>query len=55
VAGRQPAPVSAGRLDHSVARAYTFLNLMMDRYAAGSTPRLVQSFTGGVLGRLLQG
>ncbi len=24
---------------------------MMDRYATGSTPRLVQSFTGGVLGR----
>jgi hypothetical protein len=50
VAGGQPAPVSAGQLDHSVARAYAFLNLMMDRHAAGSTPRLVQSFTGGVLG-----
>jgi hypothetical protein len=51
VAGGQPAPVSASQLDHSVARAYAFLNLMMDRYAAGSTPRLVQSFTGGVLGQ----
>ncbi|HTZ25818.1 MAG TPA: hypothetical protein VMC83_17625 [Streptosporangiaceae bacterium] len=49
VAGGQKAPVSAGQLDHSVARAYAFLNLMMDRYAAGSTPRLAQSFTGGVL------
>jgi hypothetical protein len=51
VAGGQPAPVSASQLDHSVAQAYAFLNLMMDRYAAGSTPRLVQSFTGGVLGQ----
>lgn len=50
-AGSKAAPVSASQLDHSVARAYTFLNLMMDRYAAGSTPRLVQSFTGGVLGQ----
>jgi hypothetical protein len=50
-AGGLPAPVSAAQLDHSVARAYAFLNLMMDRYAAGSTPRLVQSFTGGVLGQ----
>jgi hypothetical protein len=49
VAGGRIAAVSAGQLDHSVARAYTFLNSMMDRYAAGSTPRLVQSFTGGVL------
>src|ERR1700683_5545762 len=51
VAGGQPAPVSASQLDHSVAGALSFLNLMMDRYAAGSTPRLVQSFTGGVLGQ----
>ena len=50
MAGGPPAPVSSGQLNHSVARAYAFLNLMMDRYAAGSTPRLVQSFTGGVLG-----
>jgi hypothetical protein len=46
-----PPAVQAGQLDRSVARAYSFLNQMMDRYAAGSTPRLVQSYTGGVLGR----
>jgi hypothetical protein len=51
VAGGTPAPVSAGQLDHSVAGAYAFLNLMMDKYAAGSAPRLVQSFSGGVLGQ----
>ena len=51
VAGGPAARVSASQLDHSVAGAYAFLNLMMDRYAAGSTPRLVQSFTGGVLGQ----
>jgi hypothetical protein len=49
-AGGRPALLSPGQLDHSVAGAYAFLNQMMDRYAAGSTPRLVQSFTGGVLG-----
>lgn len=43
--------VPPGQLDRSVAGAYSFLNQMMDRYAAGSVPRLVQSFTGGVLGR----
>jgi hypothetical protein len=51
VAGGAPAPVSAGQLDHSVAGAYAFLNLMMDKYAVGSAPRLVQSFSGGVLGQ----
>jgi hypothetical protein len=51
VGGGPTARVSASQLDHSVAGAYAFLNLMMDRYAAGSTPRLVQSFTGGVLGQ----
>lgn len=35
----------------SVQSAYSFLNHMMDMYAAGSAPRLVQSFTGGRLGR----
>jgi hypothetical protein len=49
--GGPTARVSASQLGHSVAGAYAFLNLMMDRYAAGSTPRLVQSFTGGVLGQ----
>jgi hypothetical protein len=38
----QPSP--AGE-----AAAYTFLDDMMDRYASGTTLRLVQSFTGGVL------
>src|SRR6266699_2658972 len=37
-------------MDRSVSRASLFLNRMMDRYASGSAPRLVQSFTGGVLG-----
>jgi hypothetical protein len=45
------ARVPARQLEKSVANAYAFLGQMMDRYAAGSTPRLVQSFTGGVLGR----
>ncbi len=45
------ARVPAGQLRKSVANAYLFLNRMMDRYAAGSTPRLVPSFTGGILGR----
>ena len=49
IAGGKQAPVSASDLERSIARAYAFLNLMMDRYAADSTPRLVQSFTGGVL------
>lgn len=43
---RLPAP----QLHRSVARAYVFLNQMMDKYTAGPTPRLVQSFAGGVLG-----
>jgi hypothetical protein len=43
--------VPARQLDRSVAGAYSFLNQMMDMYAAGTTPRLVQSFTGGVLGQ----
>jgi hypothetical protein len=33
-----------------VSRAYQFLNQMMDRKATGTVPRLVQSYTGGVLG-----
>jgi len=33
----------------SVAKAYEFLRLMMDKYATGSTTRLVQSFDGGPL------
>jgi hypothetical protein len=45
------ARVPARQLGRSVADAYVFLDQMMDSYAAGSIPRLVQSFTGGVLGR----
>jgi hypothetical protein len=43
--------VPARQLSRSVAGAYTFLGQMMDKYAAGPVPRLVQSFAGGVLGR----
>ncbi|HMG65868.1 MAG TPA: hypothetical protein VK599_23215, partial [Streptosporangiaceae bacterium] len=53
-AGAGPAPaagVSAGQLRSSVAAGYVFLGQMMDRYATGTVPRLVQSFTGGALGR----
>ncbi len=35
----------------SVSGAYRFLDQMMDLYAGGSVPRLVQSFSGGVLGK----
>jgi hypothetical protein len=52
--GHQAGPprlVRTGQLRQSIARAYAFLDQMTDRYAAGSTPRLVQSFTGGTLGR----
>ena len=34
-----------------MARAYQFLDLMMDMRAAGTVPRLVQSYTGGLLGQ----
>ncbi len=34
----------------SVADGYQFLDQMMDSYATGSVPRLVQSFSGGPLG-----
>jgi len=47
----QAVGVPARQLDRSVANAYVFLSQMMDRYAAGTIPRLVQSFTGGVLGQ----
>jgi hypothetical protein len=45
------AVVSAGQLRASVAGSYLFLDQMMDRYATGAVPRLVQSFAGGALGR----
>jgi hypothetical protein len=34
---------------HSIAAAYQFLHLMMDKYTRGTTTRLVQSFDGGPL------
>lgn len=50
--GGVPGPAShAAAAAASVRKAYRFLDQMMDRYAAGAVPRLVQSFTGGVLGR----
>jgi hypothetical protein len=39
----------AGPSPGSVSDAYEFLRLMMDKYAKGSTTRLVQSFDGGPL------
>jgi uncharacterized protein YyaL (SSP411 family) len=47
----RPADLSAGQLRASVADGYLFLDQMMDRYASGSVPRLVQSFAGGALGQ----
>jgi len=44
-------PGSAAATTPSVSNAYRYLNRAMDLYATGSTPRLVQSFTGGTLGR----
>jgi hypothetical protein len=56
LAGGHPASgpaarITAGQLRRSVADGYLFLNEMMDKYAAGSVPRLVQSFAGGPLAR----
>jgi hypothetical protein len=42
--------IGTGQLAGSVARAYLFLNQMMDRHTGGITPRLVQSYLGGLLG-----
>ena len=42
--------VGAGPPAGTVARAYQFLNQMMDRHTSGTTPRLVQSYLGGLLG-----
>ncbi len=48
-----PAVTAAsGRHDSSLTKGYLFLDRMMDRYARGSTLRLVQSYTGGYLGRV---
>jgi len=44
------SPPQAAEADTaSVSNAYLFLDQMMDLYATGTTLRLVQSFTGGVL------
>src|SRR5215472_8353837 len=49
----QAAPAaSSGHKASSVANAYTFLDMMMDKYATGTTPRLVQSYDGGGVGNL---
>ncbi len=48
-AGKVPDAASGGA---SLEAAYRFLYAMMDRYASGSTLRLVQSFAGGPLERL---
>lgn len=41
--------VRLGATSGSISNAYAFLRLMMDKYAKGSTTRLVQSFDGGPL------
>ena len=46
----RPPPL-APQLPDSVARAYQFLNQMMDLQTTGPAPRLVQSYTGGLLGQ----
>ena len=43
------AAVRGAVVSGSVSKAYAFLRTMMDRYAKGSTTRLVQSFDGGPL------
>jgi|HubBroStandDraft_5_1064220.scaffolds.fasta_scaffold12008_2 hypothetical protein len=44
-----PALSAARDTNESTAKAYEFLQLMLDEYTSGSTPRLVQSFDGGPL------
>ena len=46
-----PRAQQLGRSLSSASRAYLFLDHMMDKYASGSTMRLVQSYQGGYLGR----
>ncbi len=46
-----PAQPVTPPLRDSVARAYQFLDQMMDLRAIGPVPRLVQSYTGGLLGQ----
>jgi len=49
-AGACAAPRGPAASAESVSDAYVFLDQMMDLYATGTVPRLVQSFSGGVLG-----
>ena len=52
LAGTAPAAPRPGRrLPDGVARAYQFLDHMMDLRASGPARRLVQSYTGGLLGQ----
>ena len=46
----QSAPGQSAGATPVVSGAYQFLNQMMDMRATGTVPRLVQSYTGGVLG-----
>jgi hypothetical protein len=51
LATAEPAPPPmAPQLPGSGAKAYQFLNHMMDRYQTGPAPRLVQSYLGGLMG-----
>ena len=47
----RPAARPARRLPGGVARAYQFLDQMMDLRTSGPAGRLVQSYTGGLLGQ----
>ncbi len=47
----EPAAAAPSSGGSRAARAYAFLDHMMDLYATGSTLRLVQSFEGGALER----
>ena len=53
-AAAQPNPANlitdVGGLSASIARAFTFQNLMMDAYATGATTRLAQSYSDAALG-----
>ncbi|HEV2376588.1 MAG TPA: hypothetical protein VGS19_30985 [Streptosporangiaceae bacterium] len=48
----QAASAANSGTSSGVANAYTFLNMMMDKYATGTTTRLVQSYNGGGVGNL---
>ena len=46
---RNASALATGQSSTSISNAYRFLDAMMDKYAKGSTLRLVQSFDGGPL------